>query len=170
MDNISKDHVKKSRYMLAILRISMGWIFLWAFLDKLLGLGFATLPEKAWILGNSPTSGFLKFATIGPFAGFYQSIVGNPIIDLIFMLGLLFIGIALILGIGMRIAGYSGALMFLLMYTAGFLPPTNNPFLDEHIIYMIIMIYLAITKSGQTLGLGRWWANMKFIKKYPFLE
>ncbi len=81
--------MKREQYIWALLRVGMGWIFLWAFLDKTFGLGFSTLPEKNWILGNSPTYGFLKFATIGPFANFYQEIAGNQIIDWIFMLGLL---------------------------------------------------------------------------------
>lgn len=162
--------MKREKYIWALLRIGMGWIFLWAFLDKTFGLGFSTALEKAWINGISPTIGFLKFATIGPFASFYQEVAGNPIIDWIFMLGLLLIGVALILGIGVKIAGYSGALMFFLMYTAGFLPPKNNPFLDEHLIYIIIMIGLTITKSGDTLGLGKLWKKMKFVKRYPSLE
>jgi|SRR3989344_1059057 len=170
MRDTSKNYEKKSKHILAILRIGMGWILLWAFLDKLFGLGFSTNPDKAWILGGSPTYGFLKFASIGPFASFYQSIAGNPVVDWLFMLGLLFVGLALISGIGVKIAGYSGALIFLLMYTAGFIPPKNNPFLDEHIIYIIIMIGIAITESGQTLGLGKWWASIRFIKRHQFLK
>ncbi len=162
--------MKREQYIWALLRIGMGWIFLWAFLDKTFGLGFSTLPEKTWISGNSPTYEFLKFATIGPFTDFYQEIAGNQIIDWIFMLGLLLIGLALIFGIGIKLAGYSGALMLFLMYTAGFLPPKNNPFLDEHIIYIIIMIGLAITKSGDSFGLGKLWKKIKIVRKHPFLE
>ena len=92
----------------------MGWIFLWAFVDKLLGLGFATAPEKSWLAGGSPTTGFLKFAAKGPFVEIFHAMAGNPIVDWLFMLGLLLIGLALLLGIGVRIAGYSGALYALL--------------------------------------------------------
>ena len=46
-------------YVWAITRISIGWIFLWAFLDKTFGWGFATPAGKAWISGGSPTTGFL---------------------------------------------------------------------------------------------------------------
>ena len=66
-----------------LLRIAMGWIFLWAFLDKCFGLGFATGrdPETgaidfgsadAWINGGSPTEGFLSFGlhTKEPFTSF----------------------------------------------------------------------------------------------------
>jgi len=153
----------------AILRISIGWVFFWAFIDKLFGLGFATTTEKAWISGASPTSGFLQFGTRGPWAEFYQGLAGNALVDWLFMVGLLLVGLALILGIGVRIAGYSGALIMLLIYSAAF-PPKNNLFMDHHIIYIIILIGCAMTKSGYVLGLGRRWAETRLVKKYPFLE
>ncbi|HEX8344915.1 MAG TPA: hypothetical protein VF657_09250, partial [Actinoplanes sp.] len=67
---------KATRYTLAGLRLALGWIFLWAFLDKLLGLGFATKTEQAWINGGSPTKGFLGNAVQGPFEDLYHSIAG----------------------------------------------------------------------------------------------
>ena len=57
--------MKKENLIWGILRLALGWIFLWAFLDKVFGLGFATTPEKSWINGVSPTYGFLKFGTTG---------------------------------------------------------------------------------------------------------
>jgi len=50
----------------------MGWTMLWPFLDKLFGLGFATSSDKSWLSGTSPTFGFLKFGTKGPFMQFFQ--------------------------------------------------------------------------------------------------
>ena len=55
----------KIDYVLATLRISLGSIFLWAFLDKMFGLGYATSSEDAWINGGSPTEGYLQFAAGG---------------------------------------------------------------------------------------------------------
>jgi thiosulfate dehydrogenase [quinone] large subunit len=101
----------KEQYIWAALRIGMGWLFLWPFLDKLFGLGFTTAPEDAWIAGGSPTFGYLKFATSGPLAPIFQSLAGNPVVDWLFMLGLLLIGLALISGIGVSIAAYAGALI-----------------------------------------------------------
>jgi len=157
----------KDRYIWAALRIGMGWILLWGFLDKLFGLRFATAPENAWIVGGSPTSGYLKFATSGPLSAFFQSLAGNAIVDWLFMLGLFLIGLALILGIGVKIGGYSGALLVFLMWLSNF-PPEHNPFLDEHIIYAIILIGLARLKAGQWVGLGKWWSER--VQNYPFLE
>ena len=155
------------RYIWAVLRIGMGWIFLWSFLDKLFGLGLATAAEDAWLAGGSPTFGYLKFATAGPFAPLFQSLAGNPIVDWLFMVGLLAIGLSLILGMSVKIGGYAGALLVFLMWLSH-LPPENNPFLDDHIIYVIILIGLAAVKAGQWFGLGKWWSER--VKNYPFLE
>ena len=160
----------KTQYVLGLLRLIMGWIFLWAFIDKLFGLGFATTPDKAWLAGVSPTAGFLQFGVHGPFAGFYQSLVGIPLVDWLFMLGLLFIGLAFVSGIFMRLAGFFGVVMLFLMYTANGLSPTNNPFIDDHIVYIFVMIILVLTNSGQYLGLGNWWANTSFVQKYKFFK
>lgn len=148
----------------------LGWTFLWAFIDKLFGLGFATSGDKSWLDGVSPTFGFLKFASKGPFVGFYQSIAGNPVVDWIFMIGLLLLGVSLILGIGVKIASYSGVLMMALMYSAGFIWPTNNPFVDEHIINAVILLGLALSDSGKYLGFGGWWSQTRLVQKYRFLQ
>lgn len=160
----------KEQLFWGILRVSMGWIFLWAFLDKVFGFGFATEPGKAWIDGASPTIGFLKFGTKGPFSELYQSIAGNMMVDWLFMLGLLFVGVALMLGIMVKLAGYTGALMLILMYTAGSIFPENNPLLDDHIIYAIVLIGLTFGQTGHWLGIGGKWSQIGFVRKYQILE
>ena len=160
---------KKGDFIIAILRISLALIFLWAFFDKLLGLSFATKPENAWILGKSPTSGFLANAVHGPFKTLYNSMAGNPIVDWLFMLGLLLIGLSLLFGVFMNLASYSGALMMFLMWMS-LLPPENHPFIDDHIIYLFTLIALAKLRAGDIFGFGKKWKNIKFIKKYKILQ
>ena len=161
--------LKNEQYIWGLLRISLGLIFLWAFLDKLFGLGLSTMPANSWINGGSPTSGFLLNSTKGPAAGLFQVLAHYPLVDWLFMLGVLFIGMALILGIGVQIAGYSGAGMVFLMWLA-VLPPENNPFLDQHIIYAIVLIGLTQVKSGHWLGLGSWWSKTRLVKENKFLR
>ena len=160
---------EKPKYILGLLRISMGLILLWAFFDKLFGLGFATMRNKSWLAGNSPTSGFLLNATRGPFAELFKSLAGSGWVDWIFMLGLFLIGLSLLFGIFMKLAGYSGTVMFLLMWLA-LLPPENNPIFDEHIIYSFVLILLSSFKAGKYLGCGNIWVKTKLVIKYPFLE
>ena len=160
----------KEQYVWVLLRIWMAWIFLWSFFDKLLGLGFSTSADKAWLAGGSPTSGFLQFATHGPFASFYQGLAEKPLVDWLYMAGLLFVGTTLMLGILIKLGGSVGILMLFLFYTAGFLPPENNIFLDQHVVYITVIIGLIIVRAGQWFGLGKRWTSTALVKKYRFLE
>ena len=160
---------KATRYTLAGLRLALGWVFLWAFIDKMFGLGLATAEKNAWINGGSPTKGFLGNAVAGPFEGVYHSIAGAVWADWLFMIGLAAIGTALVLGIGMRLAAAAGSLLLVLMWTA-VLPPENNPFMDDHLIYAGVLAVLALTAAGETLGLGKVWARLPLVQRLPWLK
>jgi len=154
---------------LAVLRIAFGLTFLWAFVDKLFGFGYATASGKGWVDGGDPTAGFLGKGTDGPFADFYQSLVGDWWVTPLFMVGLAGIGLALTLGIGMRIAAASGALLYMLMWTAN-LPPENNPVLDDHILGAISLVVLALVAAGNVRGFGRQWGKLDIVRRYPRLR
>lgn len=159
----------KLEHFTVLLRIAMGWMFLWAFLDKLFGFGLATKAESSWLSGGSPTSGFLKFATSGPLKTTFESLSGIVWVDWLFMLGLLFLGAALILGIALRIAAFAGSLLLLFMWLSLF-PTENNPFLDEHIIYILVLWLLFLSNAGDFWGLGKWWGKTLLVKNYPVLK
>ena len=80
-----------ARYALAFGRIVIGWLFFWAFLDKLFGLGYGTPAENAWINGGAPAQGYIGGAE-GPIAGLLQSGFQNSFGDTLFMVGLAGIG------------------------------------------------------------------------------
>ncbi|MGC5019130.1 hypothetical protein [Micromonospora sp. DT47] len=160
---------RAARYVWAGTRIALGWIFLWAFLDKAFGLGHGTEPKNAWINGGSPTKGFLTFGAAGPVKGVYNDIAGATWADWLFMIGLAGLGVALLLGIGMRIAAVTGDLLLVLMWTA-VLPPENNLFMDDHLIYAAVLAGLALVGAGNTLGLGRTWANLPIVRKFGWLR
>lgn len=152
----------------ASLRLALGWVFLWAFLDKAFGLGHETARAAAWVRGGHPTEGFLAHATAGPFADPYRGIAGAAWADWLFMAGLLGIGSALLLGVAMRLAAASGALLLVLMWTA-VLPPANNPFMDDHLVYAGLLVLLALGHAGRTLGLGSWWEQLPLVRRHPWL-
>ena len=135
--------MKNEKFVLTTLRLVMGFVFLWAFLDKVFGLGFATTPDKAWIHGGSPTAGFLSFAVKGPFAEIFHSLAGVAVVDWLFMLGLLFVGLTLILNRYVKWGCVAGILMLALMYLS-LIPPENNPLIDEHIVYILVLWLIAI--------------------------
>ena len=155
-------------YVWGVTRLLLGWIFFWPFLDKTFGLHHQTPSAGAWIHGGSPTTGFLK-GSVGPLAGFYHGLAGSQVADWVFMIGLLAIGVALLTGIGVRVAAISGAVMLVLMWSASF-PPANNPFMDEHLIYAVVLIGLALVSAGNTLGFGRWWATTSLGRKSAWLR
>ena len=134
--------MNKQKIIFLALRLCMGFIFLWAFLDKTFGLGFATSKGNAWLNGGSPTSGFLSNAVRGPFAEIFHSLAGVAVVDWMFMLGLLFVGVTLILNRYVKWGCLVGSMMFLLMYLS-LLLPENNPIIDEHIVYILALALIA---------------------------
>ncbi len=168
-DVSTSEHPAALRYVLAAIRLSIGWVFLWAFLDKTFGLGHETPSAQSWLNGGSPTEGFLGNATAGPLASFYQGFAGAAWADWLFMVGLLGIGVALIAGAGMRIAAASGALLLVLMWSA-VLPPANNLFMDDHLVYALVLVALAMLGAGRYVGVGRWWEGLGFVQRNPWLK
>ena len=131
------------RSLLALSRILTGFIFLWAFLDKTFGFGISTKAAAAWIRGGSPTTGFLSHAVKGPFANVFHQLAGMPVVDWLFMLGLLFVGVTLIFNRYVKWGSLAGIAMLILMYLS-MLWPDTNPIIDEHIIYAVVLAYIAM--------------------------
>ncbi|MFJ8200771.1 hypothetical protein [Streptomyces sp. NPDC096152] len=167
-------------YALAGLRVLLGFVFLWAFLDKTFGFGYATPSGKGWIDGGSPTKGFLGSVAAGPMESTFHDWAGAAWADWLFMLGLLGIGVALIAGIGLRLAAVAGTVMMALMWMAEWPPAqhlsdgspsmSTNPFADYHLVYALALIALAATGAGATWGLGRLWARLPFVGRNRWLQ
>jgi thiosulfate dehydrogenase [quinone] large subunit len=170
----------KAGPVVAVTRIVMGLVFAWAFLDKTFGLGYATPTERAWLNGGSPTKGFLGNLDHGPLAGMFRGWAGAWWADWLFMLGLAGIAVALLLGVGLRLAAGAGTLMMLLMWAAewpldrftdaGEPTVSTNPLLDYHVVYALVLIWLAVVAAGRVWGLGNKWANLTTVKNNPWLR
>ncbi|WP_217184759.1 DoxX family membrane protein [Streptomyces sp. AC495_CC817] len=167
-------------YALASLRLLTGFVFLWAFLDKTFGLGYATQSGKGWIDGGSPTKGFLGSVAVGPMESTFHAWAGDAWADWLFMLGLLGIGVALTAGVALRLAAVAGTVMMALMWIAEWPPArhlsdgspsmSTNPFAEYHLVYAVVMVVLAATAAGNTLGLGRFWAGLPLVRRSPWLR
>ena len=152
---------KPARLILGLLRLAVGFIFLWSFLDKTFGLHYSTGPSRAWIRGGTPAQSYLTGATTGkPLASFFESLA-VPAIDWAFMLGLL----------GTRLAAFAGVVMLGFMYAAvaPWVWGSLNPVVNEHLVYALVLILIPLTSAGDTLGLGTWWKGLGLVKKLPFL-
>ena len=165
---------------LAVLRIATGLLFLWAFFDKAFGLGYATPGKNAWFSGGSPTKGFLGNVRVGPFESAFHAWAGAWWADTLFMLGLLAIGLALVLGIGLRVAAVAGSLMMLLMWAAEWPPAqhnsageatrSTNPLIDYHVVYALVLVVVAATAGGAVWSLARWWSTLPVVRANPWLR
>ncbi|CAL9650412.1 hypothetical protein [Streptomyces sp. enrichment culture] len=166
-------------YVFAGLRLLTGFVFLWAFLDKTFGLGYATPSGKGWIDGGSPTRGFLGGVAVGPMESTFHAWAGDAWADRLFMLGLLGIGVALTAGVALRLAAVAGTAMMALMWIAEWPPAkhlsdgtasmSTNPFADYHVVYALVLIALAAAGAGATWGLGRVWARLPFVGRHRWL-
>jgi thiosulfate dehydrogenase [quinone] large subunit len=157
-----------ARYVWVAVRLCLAWTFIWPFFDKMFGLGHETASADSVIHGGNPTLGFLS-GSVGPFSGIYHSLAGTGIVNALFMAGLIVIGIGLLFGIYMRFACGAGVVMLILMWSAS-LPPANNVFMDDHIIYALMLVGLALVGAGKTFGLGRSWEQTSLVRDYAWLK
>ncbi|MFB2557402.1 DoxX family protein [Herbiconiux liangxiaofengii] len=161
------------RRVLAVLRLAIGFIFLWAFLDKTFGLGFSTPAERAWVAGGTPSQGFLlSDGVAGPLKGFFAAIA-SPASDILFQLAMLGIGVAVMAGIGLRVSAVVGSAIMVLMYLAEWPFMANaastNPLVDYHIIYALVLIVVAVLAAGDTWGAGARWKRLPIVQRLPWL-
>jgi thiosulfate dehydrogenase (quinone) large subunit len=161
------------------LRLAIGFEFLWAFLDKTFGLGYHTANANAWIHGGSPTSGFLSGVSVGPLQGTFHSLAGVTAVDWLFMLGLLGVGVALILGVALRPAAISGCTMLLMMYVAswpfakvagGVPTASTNPIVDDHVVSFMALIAIGALAAMSVGMLSRRWSALAFVRSHSWLR
>ncbi len=96
------------KIIITIFRVAIGWHFLYEGLAKM------------W-MGNWTAAGYLSNAT-GPFSGFYHWMASSggllSVIDPLNIASLILIGLALFLGLGIRISTIGGTLLLVLYYFA----------------------------------------------------
>src|SRR5690606_27848808 len=107
-----------------------------------------------------------------PLKSFFASIA-SPATDVLFMLAMLAIGVAVMLGIGLRVSAVVGTFVMVLMYLAEWPFAANaastNPLVDYHIIYALALIVVAATHAGDTWGLGAAWKKLPLVRKNRWL-
>lgn len=127
-----------------ILRVVLGWLFLYAGLDKVL--------NPSWSAG-----GYLNAAK--NFHGFYAWLASPsliPVINFVNEWGLVLLGVSLILGIFVRWSSVLGVVLMLLYYfSAGQFPfpDANSLLVDEHIIYSGVLILMYSFDAGKIWGI-----------------
>lgn len=157
------------RLVVTGLRLVVGWVLLWAGLDKVFGLGYATPASQSVLHGASPTKGFLSggIPAGSPAHGLLTPLAGNPVVDVLYLLATLGAGLALVLGAGIRVAAAGGALLLLSLWFAS-MPLENNPLVDEHLVYVMALVVVAVLDDGR-YGLGGWWRRTPVVQRAPWL-
>jgi len=131
------------KFFLFLSRIIVGWMFLYAGITKVL--------DPQW-----SAEGYLKGAKA--FTWFFQMLLDPsvlPIVNFMNKWGLTLLGISLILGLFVRFSSLLGVLLMAFYYIAlGFPYPNPHSYIvDEHIIYIAILLFFAAVKAGRVFGL-----------------
>ena len=153
------DHSKKAwsnnqMIIFTLLRVAIGWHFLYEGLVKLFTPGWTSaeyLEMSNWI-----------------FAPLFQSMAGNPtvlfIVDLLNIWGLILVGLGLILGIFTRLSISMGMALLFLYYVAyppfvknDFGMPTEGHYLvvNKTLIEFLALTVLLFVPTGKVFGLDR---------------
>lgn len=134
-----------SRVGLFLLRVSLGWMFFYAGITKVL--------DPKW-----SSAGYVKGAKILP--QLYTFLLQPnilPVVDLLNKWGLTLIGISLFLGILTRISIPFAILLMILYYLPILQFPYPNPhsyIVDEHIIYISALLVLMTSRADRNWGFG----------------
>lgn len=136
--------------LVLLLRTLIGWHFLYE--------GITKLADPAWSAAS-----YLQFSD-WIFSGVFHAMANNAtilaIVDFCNIWGLIFIGLALMLGLFIRITGIAGALLLCMYYVAN--PPFTLPdslkegsymIIDKNLIEMTALIFLAFLPSASFIGM-----------------
>ncbi|WP_080902711.1 DoxX family protein [Parabacteroides sp. Marseille-P3160] len=149
-------------FWLVLLRLLIGWHFLYEGVAKILSPGWSAYPYLM------DSGGFLS--------SFFQSIASNPsllgIVNIVNAYGLTVVGLGLILGCFSRLASIGGILFLALFYLshppfvgASYIMPTEGSYLwiDKNVIEMGALMVLIYFPTSQIIGLDRF--ICKFCKR-----
>ncbi len=157
------------RMITSLLRIVIGWHFLYEGLVKLFNPSWSS----GWYLLNAQ----------GIFSGFFQSLAGDPtlirIVDFLNIWGLILIGLALILGIFIKAASYAGILLIGLYYLSnppfpGLSPAPNAEgnylIINKNLIELFALLIFSQLPKNLQYGLDNLAAIMKKDLSSPVKE
>ncbi|NLI25556.1 MAG: DoxX family membrane protein [Bacteroidales bacterium] len=147
-------YTKGQLSILVLLRVLIGWHFLYEGIVKVLNPNWSSL---GYLMDSQ---GFLS--------GFFHSLASNPnvlqVVDYLNMYGLLAIGLGLILGCFTQIATIAGMVLLALYYLshipfvgASYALPTDGSYLwvDKTLIELVALAVLFVLPTGRHIGLDR---------------
>ncbi len=149
---------KATYVVMTILRVAIGWHFLYEGLTKLF--------NPQWT-----AAGYLQSAT-GPLAGLYHALAASEgilmIVNILNTWGLVLIGLGLFLGLFTRIAQVAGIALLFMYYLShppvlsepGFFREGSYFFISKDFLEMLALLVLMFFPTGKFLGLDGLFAKM----------
>ena len=145
----------------AIGRVVIGVIFLWAGLEKVIGgagewsakgfLAFGTSGTLGWPFVTEVVEGTVFNPTHDFWVGLSANAGAMSAINLLVPFGQVAIGTALILGIATRFASFMGALMMLFFFFAAW--DFAYGIVNQHLTYAVVTFGLGVIGAGNYYGL-----------------
>jgi thiosulfate dehydrogenase [quinone] large subunit len=149
------------RTLIALLRLSMAWVFLYAASHQVFG-GFSI----AGFLGSTKTFHWL-----------FTPMAAEPIAGLLTVLvayGHLLIGLSLLTGLLTRVSSIFGIALMLLYWMAHmdfpYISATTNFLVNEHIVYALVLGLMIATHAGHIFGLDAWAARLDQARRYKWFD
>jgi thiosulfate dehydrogenase (quinone) large subunit len=146
MSSIQSDS-NVERALILLLRLTIGWTFLWAAIHHFGDDKFVT--------------GFLSHTkTFHDVYAPFTSPGIAPALTFLVEYGHLLIGLSLISGLFVRASAPFAIMLMLLYWTAHmefpYIENVNNYLIDYHIVYAGVLVYLIIKRAGHVFGLDGW--------------
>jgi thiosulfate dehydrogenase [quinone] large subunit len=116
--------------------------------------GFLFLSAGWAKIGTSWSAATYLAVANGPFSDWFRSLAGNGFVDGLNAWGLFLLGVALLLGFGVRPAAILGMVLMTLYYLAHFVQNTANGFVDEHVLLFALLGLFAAGGAGHAFGIN----------------
>ena len=153
-------------YALVALRIMMGWVLFQGGIVKLLDSGWTA-------------AGFLTHAIPegNPFMSQFANMAGSPIIDFLVPWGLTLTGLGLMLGALVRWNAFWAAFMMIMFWAASLtgglaqgLPLEHGWFIDDHIVYAVLLFAIGALGAGRIFGADGAIEEFEVVKNNAWLK
>ena len=155
------------------LRLIMGYI--------ILSSGLGKLAEEGWANPGGWSSAFFLTNVISeanPLRGMFLFFAEHTwLVDPMVMWGQIFVGIALLLGVFVRLACLAGALQMLLFWVAAWqggigagLPVAHGYVFDSSFVYALVLFGLGAWGAGRIVGLDARLEQSSAVEQRPWLR
>jgi thiosulfate dehydrogenase [quinone] large subunit len=145
--------MKKPKLFITLLRVSLGWVFLYQ--------GIVAITDASWSLVP-----YIQNAKT--FTGFYAGISAEPMLGYVSLVVkgvFILVGVLLILGLGHRLAPLAGiALMLFFYFPLLDFPRVGSVYyiVDEHIMYCFILAYLFVARTAEHFGISKLFHSSRY--------